>query len=105
MSGGSQANSVSDGTTRFHSLFSVFFSSISNRLLCNEDSLEDLVHMGSTLDSVIQAPTCLSSSLIGCAVDAIGVQLGLETDLHPPDTLFVGQRTRGVARGPQNTRT
>ena len=53
MLGGSHANSVSDGTTRFHSLVFRSLSPICNRLLCNEDSLKELVHMGSTLNSVI----------------------------------------------------
>ena len=52
--------------------------------------------LGNTL-----APSCLSSSLIGCAVDAIDVQLGLETDLHLPDAPFVDQKTRGAARYPK----
>ena len=80
MLGGSHANSVSDDP--FPQLVFRSLSSIRNRLLCNEDSLKNFVYMGSTLDSVVQAQSCLSSILIGCAVDAIDAQLGLGTDLH-----------------------
>ena len=81
MSGGSHANSVSEGTTRFQSLFSVFFPRVTARLVCDEDSLEHLVHMGSPagLGNTPALP-CLSSSLIRYAVDSIDVPLGLETD-------------------------
>ena len=48
-----------------------------------------------------QALPCLSSSLIGCTVDAFDVQLGLETYWHPPDAPFVDPKTRGAARCPR----
>ena len=101
MSGGSHANSVSDGTTRFHSLLSVFFPRFATDSCAMRTACEKLrshgVHSG--LGNT-QAPSCLASSLIGCAVDAIDVQLGLETDLHP-DAPFVDQKTRGAARYPK----
>ena len=48
-----------------------------------------------------QAQSCLSSILIGCAVDAIDAQLRLGTDLHPQDAPFVDLKTRGAGRYPK----
>ena len=52
MSGGSHANSVSEGTT-FPKLVFGCLSSSHSRLVRDEDSLENLVHMGSPLDSIV----------------------------------------------------
>ena len=91
MSGGSQANSVCEGTTRFQSLFSVFFPRVAaTRVRWGQPGklCSHVVHPG--LCSTLALP-CLSSSLIGYAVDAIDVPLGLENHRHPPD---VPQSTR-----------
>ena len=80
MPGGSHANSVSEGTTRFHSLLSVFFPRFATDSGAMRTAWKTLrshgVHSG--LGNT-QALPCLSAGLVGCAVDAFDVQLGLET--------------------------
>ena len=101
MSGGSQANSVSEGTTRFQSLLSFFFPLVAADSCAMRTAWKiafTWVHprLGNT--SVLP---CLSSSPFGCAVCAIDVQPRLESHRHLPDRPSSGPKTRGVVECPK----
>ena len=101
MFGGSHANSVSDGTTRFHSLFSVRFPRLATDSCAMRTAWNTSFAWGHSALGSTQAQSCLSSILVGCAVDAIDAQLGLGTGLHPQVEPFVALKTRGAARYPK----
>ena len=103
MSGGSHANSVSEGTTRFQSLLSVFFPRVATDSCAMRTAWKISFTWGHSGLGNTQALPCLSAGLIGCAVDAFDVQLGCETYWHPPDAPFVDPKTRGAARSPRKS--
>ena len=76
MSGGSHANSVSEGTTRFQSFFSVFFPRVRADSCAMEQPEKPRSHgVPGELDNT-RAQPCLSSGLIGYAVNSVDGPLG-----------------------------
>ena len=78
MSGGSHANSVSEGTTRFQSLFSVFFLRVAADSCAMRTAWKTLF-----------------------AVYAVDVPLGLGSHIHSPDRPYAGLKTTGAADCPR----
>ena len=86
MFGGSHANSVSDGTTRFQSLFSVRFPRFVIDSCAMRTAWKTSFTWTPPWTCSIKGRSCLSSVLIGYAVGSIYAQLDLGTNTHPWET-------------------